>query len=131
MNLTQATKTYLAAKQAAEEADKAKKIAETQMKAAFAEAGITYNVVDGQKVSVNSKGRRNVDVATLAQMIGKSLLAKVTKPTIDAKAFDAAVTIGKITPEVAEAVTKITEYDEVRVTNLATETEGIATTKVA
>lgn len=131
MNLTQATKTYLEAKKAAEEADKAKKVAETAMKMAFAEAGITYNVVDGQKVSVNSKGRRNVDVATLAQMIGKSLLNKVTKPAIDSKAFDAAVTMGQIKPEVAEAVTKITEYDEVRVTSLATETEGIATIKVA
>lgn len=131
MNLTQATLNYLAAKEAAEAADKARKEAEIAMKAAFAENGIDYNVVNGKKVAVNRKGRRSVDANMLAQMVSKALFAKVTKPAVDTKTFDAAVTTGQIKPEIAEAVTKTTEYDEIRVTDLATDAEGIATVKVA
>lgn len=131
MNLTQATINYLAAKEAAEEADKARKAAEVAMKAAFAEAGIDYNVVDGKKVTITRKGRRTISAEVLAQMVGKALYNKVIKPAVDTKKFDAAVTTGQIKPEVADAVTKVTEYDEVRVTDLADNAEGIATVKVA
>jgi hypothetical protein len=131
MNLTQATINYLAAKEAAEEADKARKAAEVAMKAAFAEAGIDYNVVDGKKITITRKGRRTISAETLAQMVGKALYNKVIKPAVDTKKFDAAVTTGQIKPEVADAVTKVTEYDEVRVTDLADNAEGIATVKVA
>ena len=131
MNLTQATLNYIAAKAAAEAADKAKKVAESELKAAFAEAGIDYNVVDGQKVAINRKGRRSVNAEALANMVSKALFNKVVKPAVDTKKFDAAVTTGQIKPEVADAVTKVTEYDEIRVTDLAIDNEGIATTKVA
>ena len=49
---------------------------------------------------------------------------------INAKGF-ACITTGQIKPEIAETVTKTTEYDEIRVTDLATDAEGIATVKVA
>ena len=131
MNLTQATKLYLQAKAQLEIAEKAKKTAEVAMKQAFAEAGIDYNVVDGMKVTVTRKGRRTLNAETLAQMVGKTLYNKVVKPAVDTKKFDAAVAVGIIKPEVADAVTKVTEYDEVRVTDLADNAEGNATVKVA
>ena len=131
MNLTQATITYLEAKAAAEAAEQERKTAEIAMKAAFAEAGIDYNVVNGKKVTITRKGRRTVNAETLAQMVSKALYNKVIKPAVDTKKFDAAVTTGQIKPEVADAVTKVTEYDEVRVTDLADNAEGIATVKVA
>lgn len=131
MNLTQATINYLAAKEAAEAAEQARKEAEIAMKAAFAANGVTYNVVNGKKIAVNRKGRRTVDANMLAQMVSKALFSKVTKPAVDTKMFDAAVTTGQIKTEIAEAVVKVTEYDEIRVTDLATDAEGIATVKVA
>jgi hypothetical protein len=131
MNLTQATLNYIAARDAAENADKAKKAAEIAMKQAFAEAGIDSNVVDGKKVTVTRKGRRTVNAESLAAMVSKALYNKMVKPAIDTAKFDAAVTTGQIKPEVADAVTKVTEYDEVRVTDLANNAEGSATVKVA
>ena len=131
MNLTQATLNYIVARDAAEEADKAKKAAEVAMKQAFAEAGIDTNVVDGKKVTITRKGRRTINAENLAAMVSKALYNKMVKPAIDTTKFDAAVTTGQIKPEVAEAVTKVTEYDEVRVTDLANNAEGSATVKVA
>lgn len=130
-NLTQTTINYLAAREAAEAAEKAKKQAEAAMKAAYAEAGITYNVVDGKKVSVNRKGRKSFDAAMLSEMVSKAIFRKVVKEAIDQRKFEAAVTTGQIKPEVAEAVTKVTEYDEVRVTDLAKEEGSVATSVAA
>lgn len=118
-NLTEVTKTYIVARETAEAAEQAKKRAEVNLKEAFARAGIDANVVDGIKVAVNRKGRRTVDVGRLIDLVSRPLFKQVTKPTVDMKQFDAAVALGRITPEVAEAVTSSTEYDEVRLTVLA------------
>lgn len=130
-NLTQTTIDYLAAKQAVADAEAAKKQAEAALKAAYAAAGVDYYVADGKKVTITSKARRSVDASALASMVSKALFNRLIKPAVDLKKFDAAVEIGQITPEVADAATKMTQYDEVRVTDLADNAEGIATTKVA
>lgn len=131
MNLTQATKLYLQAKAELEVAEKAKKTAEVAMKQAFAQTGINYNVVNGKKVTVTSKARRSVDADKLGELVNPTIFEKVTKVVVDMKHFDAAITAGVLKQDVADIATKVTEYDEVRVTDLANETEGIATIKVA
>lgn len=120
-NLTDVTKAYIAAREAAEAATQAAKQAEVAMKEAYAREGISANVVDGIKVSVNRKARRTVDAGLLATMVSKALFKVVTKPQVDLKKFDAAVTTGQIKPEVIDAVTGVTEYDEVRVTVLVSD----------
>jgi len=119
MNMTQITKDFLAAREAVAAAEAAKKRAEAALKEALARAGVNYAVADGQKVTVTSKGRSNYDTDALFAMVSANLFDKVTKPTVDAKKFRAAVELGEITPEVADAVTSVTAYDEVRVTVLA------------
>jgi len=73
--------------------------------------------VDGHKVTATPKERRSFDVDTLANLVPHSVFAKVTKPVIDLRKFDAAVEIGTIDGTVAGAVTEVTPYVEVRVTS--------------
>ena len=129
--LTQATKNYLdlRAKKEALEAELAQ--AEADMKASFAQAGINYNVVDGTKVAIVRGERPTYDANKLVELVSARIYKAVTKPTVDTKKFRSALELGQITPEVAEAVTKVTAYDQVRVTELAesktetTDTENV------
>lgn len=116
--LTQATKTYLdlRAKKEALEAELAQ--AEADMKASFAQAGITHNVVDGTKVAIVRGERPSYDAEKLATLVSARIYKMVTKPSVDSKKFRSALEIGQITNDVAEAVTKVTAYDQVRVTTL-------------
>lgn len=77
-------------------------------------AGVTsLTLADGTKVTLkgglDGEETRSINVGLLAEQVPAATLAKVTKPVVDLKAFDAAVTNGLITPEVAAAVTKTAE----------------------
>lgn len=80
---------------------------------ALTAAGVaTIQLVDGTKVTIkgglDGEYQRNIDVDALADTIPATVLDKVTKRTVDLAAFDAAVTTGLITDEVATKVTTTT-----------------------
>lgn len=116
--ITQATKNYLElrARKEALEAELAR--AEADMKASFAQSGLTYNVVDGVKVAIVKGERPNYDAEKLATLVSAKIYKVVTKPTVDTKKFRAAIEVGQITNDVAQAVTKTTSYEQVRITTL-------------
>jgi len=123
---------YLKAREAFEQAEKAKKQAEADMKLAFASEGIEFTVVDGQMVKIVNGERTTYDADALMNLISAVLYKKVTKPTVDSKKFLSAVDMGNIKPEVVEAVSSTTPYTQVRVTDVAKEkANSTATTKVA
>ena len=127
MNTTQATLNYLEARKALEVAEKAKAQAEAILKQVLATNGVDFSVVDGTKVAVVKGERPNYDAEALRDLVSPNLFRNVTKAAVDTKKFRAAVELGKITDEVAEAITTVTHYEQVRVTELkneANEDEG-------
>jgi hypothetical protein len=124
---------YLKAREAFEQAEKAKKQAEAELKLAFATEGIDFTVVDGQMVKVVEGERTNYDAETLRDLISAPLYKKVTKATVDGKKFQSAIDMGSIKPEVVDAITSVTPYTQVRVTDVAKDkaSTDTATVKVA
>jgi len=49
------------------------------------------------------------------QVVSASVFNKVTKPSVDTQLMDAAIKMGTIKQEVADQVTKKTEYKQLRV----------------
>lgn len=131
MNITQITLNYLNARQALDEAEKAKAQAEAELKQAYALAGLEFNVVDGQKVALVNGERPKYDIETLTNLVSPAILKKVTKTEVDGKKFKAGIEVGLIKPEVAEAVTTVTNYQQVRVTDLAKSEEASDAGKIA
>lgn len=115
MNTIQAATAFIQAKEALEQAEKAKAQAEAILKEAYAKSGISFEIVDGVKVAIVEATRESFDAEALAGMISAPLFKLVTKATVDTKNFRSAVDLGKIKPEVAEAVTKKTPYTAVRI----------------
>lgn len=127
MNTTQATLNYLEARKALEVAEKAKAQAEAILKQVLATNGVDFSVVDGTKVAVVKGERPNYDAEALRDLVSPSVFRMVTKATVDAKKFRSAIELGKVKSDVAEAVTSVTHYEQVRVTELkneASEDEG-------
>jgi len=131
MNITQITLNYLNARQALDEAEKAKAQAEAELKQAYALAGLEFNVVDGQKVALVNGERPKYDIETLTNLVSPAILKKVTKTEVDGKKFKAGIEVGLIKPEVAEAVTTVTNYQQVRVTDLTKSEEASDAGKIA
>lgn len=130
MNITQITLNYLNARQALDEAEKAKAQAEAELKQAYALAGLEFNVVDGQKVALVNGERPKYDIETLTNLVSPAILKKVIKTEVDGKKFKAGIEVGLIKPEVAEAVTTVTNYQQVRVTDLAKSEEASDAEKI-
>lgn len=123
MNTTQATINYLEARKALEVAEKAKAQAEAILKEVLAKNGAEFSVVEGVKVAVVKGERPNYDAEALRDLVSPNLFRNVTKAAVDTKKFRAAVELGKITNEVAEAITTVTHYEQVRVTELKNEAD--------
>ena len=125
MNLTQITLNYLNAKQALENAEKAKAQAEAELKLAYAEKGLNFNVVDGQKVLVVNGERPKYNLKALTELVSPVVLKQVTKLEVDGKKFKSAVELGVIPSDVAESITNVTKYDQVRDTENSNDTENV------
>jgi PP-loop superfamily ATP-utilizing enzyme len=121
MNTTQATINYLEARKALEVAEQAKAQAEAILKQTLAQNGVEFSVVDGTKVAVVKGERPNYDAEALRELVSPALFRTVTKATVDAKKFRSAIELGKIKDDVAGAVTSVTHYEQVRVTELKNE----------
>lgn len=130
MTLANITKIYLEARAALDQAEKAKAQAEASLKEALAKAGTTFTVVDGKKVSLVEAERAKYDAQLLAQLVKPAVYKTVTKTEIDGKKLKAGIEVGTIKPDVAEAITTLTYYQQIRVVELATaEADNAQTTQ--
>ena len=130
---TSITKQYLEAREALEIAQAAKEQAEALLKEALARSGSDFAVFNNMKVAVVYGERPAYDVNILESLVATEVFEKATKSVIDGTKFKALIAIGDIKSDVAEAVTKITPYEQIRVTDLAVaaKTEKAKATKVA
>ena len=119
MNSKTATKAYLEARKAFEQAEAIKKQAEAEMKKALAEAGMDFAIVDGVKVTIVQGERPNYDAEALRGLVSDEVFETVTKTAVDGSKMKSAIKVGMVTAEVAEAITTVTYYDQVRVTEVA------------
>ena len=114
-----ATATALLAKREALELAKAElEVAEQAFKQDLARSGASFIVVDGVKVAVVKGERPNYSVDVLKELVSDKVFKTVTKPAVDGKKFKSAVEVGLIKADVAEAVTTVTPYEQIRVTEL-------------
>lgn len=118
-SIEQATRLYLLAKEANTQAEAKKKEAEQALREALAHAGISTSVVDGMKVAIVDGERKSYDADKLAMLVKPATYKKVTKPVVDGEMLESAVAIGIITQEVADTVTKVTTYSQVRTTAIS------------
>lgn len=119
MNSKTATKAYLEARKALEIAEAIKKQAEAEMKQALAREGVDFAIVDGVKVAVVQGERPNYNAETLRVLVNAEVFETLTKVAVDGSKMKSAIKVGMVTAEVAEAVTEVTLYEQVRVTELA------------
>lgn len=113
--LTQTTKDYIVAREALEIAEKALANAEAILKQSFAQNGVDFNIVEGQKVILVKSQRPNYNIETLKGLVSDKLFKKVTKLAVDGKKFKSAVELGDIKGDVAEAVTTLTDVEALRI----------------
>ena len=118
MNSKTATKAYLEARKAYEQAEAIKKQAEAEMKKALATEGVDFSIVDGVKVTIVQGERPNYDAEVLRGLVSDEVFETVTKTAVDGSKMKSAIKVGMVTPEVAEAVTTVTYYEQVRVVEL-------------
>jgi hypothetical protein len=128
-----ATATALLAKREALELAKAElEVAEQAFKQDLARSGASFIVVDGVKVAVVKGERPNYSVDVLKELVSDKVFKTVTKPAVDGKKFKSAVEVGLIKSDVAEAVTTVTPYEQIRVTELkGASSESVTAEKVA
>lgn len=115
-SVEQATRLYLLAKEASAQAEAQKKEAEQALREALAIAGISASVVDGIKVAIVEGERKSYDADKLAMLVKPATYKKVTKPVVDGEMLASAVSVGIISQEVADTITKVTTYSQVRTT---------------
>jgi hypothetical protein len=119
MALTTSTaKAVLAKREALEIAQQELAQAEASFKLELAKEGVDYAVVDGVKVAVVKGERPSYSVEILKELVSDKVFKTVTKSAVDGKKFKSAVEVGVIKADVADAVTTITAYEQIRVTEL-------------
>ncbi len=121
VSINEATRAFIAAREAAEAAAKALAKAEATLKESFVRTGIDHNIVGGQKVIIVRSLREKFDADALRNLVDGETFTKVTKVEVDAKRFRAAVTLGAVPAGVVDAVTKVTPVEAVRIYDIANE----------
>ena len=92
--------------------------AEASFKLELAKQGVDFAVVDGVKVAVVKGERPTYSGEALQDLVSDKFFKTVTKFAVDGKKFKSAVEVGVIKADVADAVTTITAYEQIRVTEL-------------
>ena len=70
------------------------------------------------KVAVVKGERPSYSVEMLKDLVSDKVFKTVTKFAVDGKKFKSAVEVGVIKADIAQAVTTITAYEQIRVTEL-------------
>lgn len=128
--ITNTAKAVLAKREALAIAEQELAQAEASFKLELAKQGVDFAVVDGTKVAVIKGERPSYSVEILKDLVSDKVFKTVTKATVDGKKFKSAVEVGVIKADVAGAVTTITAYEQIRVTELkGANTESKANTE--
>lgn len=114
-NMENTVRNYLAAKKAADSASEVLKSLEEELKNAMVSESLDKVEVDGKVVSLVQAERRSFDIDTLKKLVSPAVFKQITEPAVKTQLFDAAFSLGKITPDVAESVTNKTPYSQLRV----------------
>lgn len=132
MALTATAQAVLQAREILAQATEALNQAEANFKLDLAKAGTDFAIVDGVKVAVIKGERPSYDAEALKALVSDKTFKMVTKATVDSKKFKSALDLGTIKADIAEAVTKVTAYEQIRVTEVKADKKVIqATAKVA
>jgi len=129
-NLPKLSAEFIEAHKAAKAAQALLDEIEARLIGALQIGGVKSTIVDGHKITLVEGERPTYDAVALADLIKPALFKTVTKPAIDTKKFKAAIELGKIAQDIADACTKKTPYANIRVTASAGETVGELTEKV-
>lgn len=113
--IQQVVEAFLNALTAKEQAEQAHEVARETLVAVFAENGINDFTQDEITLSVTPSERRSFSLDKLRKSVSPALFRKVTKPSVDTKAWDSAVEKGEIPNKVIKSVVEITNYVRVLV----------------
>lgn len=92
------------------------KMIESDLKQHMSENGIKKVTVDGRTVTlVPVAGARSFNADELKKLVSASVFNQVTEHKVKTDLFDAAVSLGKIAPDIADKVTSKTPYNQLRV----------------
>jgi hypothetical protein len=119
--MEQTARAFLNARQAFQEAEKAKKEAETELRKALASVGVNEVVVDGQSVQVVDVVTVTYDADKLAQVVKPTVFRKVTKAVVDKELMKSAIAVGLIDQLTADEVSTVKPTTQVRVYALSPE----------
>ena len=109
----EATEQYLKALTLQEQAEQMLAEVKETMLAVF--QGITETEVNELVVKVSPSSRRNFDIEKLREKLTPALFRKVTKPTVDTRAWDSAQDKGEITKKVIATCVEVTSFFRVTV----------------
>jgi len=112
----QAARAIVAAKQAKEEAEKAYRQAEAELREAYGSAGISFTVVDGDKVNLVETSRNTYDTDALQKLVSPKIFKQVTVAKIDADLLKSAVKMHVIKQDIVDSVTETKLVMSVRIT---------------
>lgn len=121
LSMEQTARLFLNARQAFQEAEKAKKEAETELRKALASVGVNEVVVDGQSVQVVDVVTVTYDADKLAQVVKPTVFRKVTKAVVDKDLMKSALAVGLIDQLTADEVSTVKPSSQVRVYALSPE----------
>lgn len=113
--ITKAVEAFLHATTAKEQAEQAHELARATLVDLFALNGINEITHEELTVSVTPSERRSWDLTKLRKFVTPALFRKVTKPSVDTKAWDSAVEKGEIPNKVIKVVVETTNYVRVLV----------------
>lgn len=119
INLAKVAQQWLEARNALEALEQTKAQLEATIKEAFASKGVDSYVLMGQKIALVSGERAKYDAELLKELVSPATFKKVTKTEVDGKKFKASIEVGLIANDVAQSVTTLTPYTQLRVTQLA------------
>lgn len=129
--INRAVTEYLQAREDAAKADEVLKQAENAMRLAMAGASVQSAIVSGVKVSLVEGRRPSYDAEKLQQMVKPNLFKTLIKTVIDGEKFKAALKLGTLPQDIADACTKYSEYTQVRVTQATQAQETASVSAVA
>jgi len=115
--ITALVEDYLAMRAEVDELKKMLADTEAQLLAEMETSGVKTTVHAGHKVTLVMSERPSYDAEKLASLVSPAVFKMVVKAVVDSKKWKAALALGKIKADVAEAVTTVTPSKSLRVTS--------------
>lgn len=114
MKMSDAAKAFVEAKAAHDEASEALAVAKEALVKAMKASKKVSVASNGVSISMVTTTRTSYDLETLAELVSAPTFKKVTKPTVDPAALEAARAVGLISSDVYDSVVSTSEFVQVR-----------------